>query len=123
MAPPPHESPKLRKLRERRIRSSILGTAHGGLTNRSGGWVTAQYCLDVMEAGPAQGVVPDGDEHLRLLLAELVTAGYLDYEDNREFQKDEITLHTETYRITATGIDQVNGHGPIDDDLDHGRLR
>ncbi len=107
--------------RNARIRHQMLKAVYGSRTNRHGGWITGRGVLDALDwCGP--DIRPDNDDHATGLLSDLVLGGYLEAEDNREFDSQPYTLDYVTYRATARGSGFINLTEPPTGLIDDGRI-
>jgi hypothetical protein len=68
--------------------------------NGVGGWVTARYLLDVLQASIVQETAPDSDDHAADLLRDLIGSGFMQERDDREFNGDPFRLDTWSVCVT-----------------------
>lgn len=104
MSPLSHEERvKRQAIRERHIRREMLAVLNAERGNGFGGWVTARYVVEVLQASMAQDAVPDTDDHAADLLRDLVGSGYAEERDDREFASKPFRLDTWSIHVTSKG--------------------
>jgi len=95
-----HQREKQRALRDQRIRRALLSVANQMRGNGIGGWVTARYLLDVLQASIVQETAPDSDDHAADLVRDLIGSSLMEERDDRELTSEAFRLDTWSVRVT-----------------------
>lgn len=106
----------------KRARHAILVVLDAQKINEHGGWVTGRFLSDIV-GKPLTSASPRlDDEQMLGLLRDLIAAGYIDEEDNREDHSQPFGLDYLTYKATDKGLGFVRRTEPADPDIDDGRI-
>ncbi|MEM7626562.1 MAG: hypothetical protein AAF333_13280 [Planctomycetota bacterium] len=106
----------------KRARNGILVALDAQKTNQHGGWVTGRFLADIVGQPLTQAQAPLSDDNVLGLCRDLVAAGYLVEEDNREDRSQPFGLDYLTFKATDKGLGFVRRSEPADADIDDGRI-
>lgn len=100
--------------RDQRLRRRLLQVMDAAKIRPESGWVSGRFVYDVVDGALPGGQQFDSDGHLAALMRDLISSGYVEERDDRQYRWQRQSIDLTSYRVTARGTALLAEEVPVD---------
>ena len=109
--------------RDQRLRKRLLQVLDAAKVRPESGWASGRFVYDVVDGALPGGQEFESDDHFAALARDLVSAGYVEERDDRQYRWQRQSIDLTSYRITAKGTLLLVEELPVDPLVEDQRRR